>query len=98
MPLGPAGRRACRCPSWSDVHIRLTALVCSGTFDPFTLGHRDLVARTRVMFGWVIVLLAANADKQQPLRPWQQRRGEPGRVADWPRRPADDGDSIGSGC
>ncbi|MGC4783507.1 adenylyltransferase/cytidyltransferase family protein [Micromonospora zamorensis] len=85
MPLGPAGRRACRCPSWSDVHIRLTALVCSGTFDPFTLGHRDLVARTRVMFGWVIVLPAANADKQpaaEAMATAPRRAGACGRLAE----------------
>jgi pantetheine-phosphate adenylyltransferase len=35
-----------------------------GTFDPFTPGHRDLVARARVMFDRVIVLLAVNADKR----------------------------------
>ncbi|MFF0467349.1 adenylyltransferase/cytidyltransferase family protein [Micromonospora zamorensis] len=49
--------------SWSAAGTRFVA-ACSGTFDPFTPGHRDLVARTRVMFDWVIVLLAANADKQ----------------------------------
>ncbi|MFG2059612.1 pantetheine-phosphate adenylyltransferase [Micromonospora sp. NPDC048930] len=38
--------------------------VYPGTFDPFTPGHRDLVARARVMFDQVIVLLAVNADKQ----------------------------------
>ncbi|MGC4868171.1 pantetheine-phosphate adenylyltransferase [Micromonospora sp. DT53] len=38
--------------------------VYPGTFDPFTPGHRDLVARARVMFDRVIVLLAVNADKR----------------------------------
>ncbi|MEU8157105.1 pantetheine-phosphate adenylyltransferase [Micromonospora sp. NPDC048986] len=38
--------------------------VYPGTFDPFTLGHRDLVARAREMFDRVIVLLAVSADKQ----------------------------------
>ncbi|MEU8112271.1 adenylyltransferase/cytidyltransferase family protein [Micromonospora sp. NPDC048947] len=38
--------------------------VYPGTFDPFTLGHRDLVSRARVMFDRVIVLLAVSADKQ----------------------------------
>ncbi|GIJ79094.1 pantetheine-phosphate adenylyltransferase [Micromonospora phaseoli] len=38
--------------------------VYPGTFDPFTPGHRDLVARARVMFDRIIVLLAVNADKQ----------------------------------
>lgn len=34
------------------------------TFDPFTSGHRDLVARARVMFDRIIVLLAVNADER----------------------------------
>ncbi|MFF5180202.1 pantetheine-phosphate adenylyltransferase [Micromonospora sp. NPDC000316] len=38
--------------------------VYPGTFDPFTPGHRDIVARARVMFDQLIVLLAVNADKQ----------------------------------
>jgi pantetheine-phosphate adenylyltransferase len=35
-----------------------------GTFDPFTPGHRDLVARARVMFDRIIMLLAVIADKR----------------------------------
>ncbi|GAB2923531.1 hypothetical protein GCM10027280_08270 [Micromonospora polyrhachis] len=38
--------------------------VYPGTFDPFTPGHRDLVARARVVFDRIIVLLAVNADKR----------------------------------
>ncbi|MEU5961939.1 pantetheine-phosphate adenylyltransferase [Micromonospora parva] len=38
--------------------------VYPGTFDPFTPGHLDLVARARVMFDRVIVLLAVNAGKR----------------------------------
>ncbi|MEV4658786.1 adenylyltransferase/cytidyltransferase family protein [Micromonospora sp. NPDC049301] len=38
--------------------------VYPGTFDPFTPGHRDVVARARVMFDQIIVLLAVNADKR----------------------------------
>ncbi|MFY1652136.1 pantetheine-phosphate adenylyltransferase [Solwaraspora sp. WMMB762] len=44
--------------------MRGSLAVYPGTFDPFTPGHRDLVARARVMFDWIIVLLAVNADKQ----------------------------------
>ncbi|MET7710379.1 pantetheine-phosphate adenylyltransferase [Micromonospora sp. NPDC005413] len=46
----------------APVHVSLA--VYPGTFDPFTPGHLDLVARARVMFDQVIVLLAVNADKQ----------------------------------
>ncbi|MFV2103515.1 adenylyltransferase/cytidyltransferase family protein [Micromonospora sp. LOL_024] len=38
--------------------------VYPGTFDPFTPGHLDLVARARVMFDRLTVLLAVNADKR----------------------------------
>ncbi|MDG4772988.1 pantetheine-phosphate adenylyltransferase [Solwaraspora sp. WMMD792] len=44
--------------------MRGSLAVYPGTFDPFTPGHRDLVARARVMFDRIIVLLAVNADKQ----------------------------------
>ncbi|RQX14283.1 pantetheine-phosphate adenylyltransferase [Micromonospora arida] len=50
--------------------------VYPGTFDPFTSGHRDLVARARVMFDRVIVLLAVNADKQ----PTSEATARAGRV------------------
>lgn len=46
------------------VPVRGSLAVYPGTFDPFTPGHRDLVARARVMFDRVIVLLAVNADKR----------------------------------
>ncbi|MEV4118700.1 pantetheine-phosphate adenylyltransferase [Micromonospora sp. NPDC049645] len=52
--------------------------VYPGTFDPFTLGHRDLVARARVMFDRVIVLLAVNADK----RPTAEATARAARVRD----------------
>ena len=35
-----------------------------GTFDPFTLGHLDLVARARALFGRVTVGVAQNPEKQ----------------------------------
>jgi pantetheine-phosphate adenylyltransferase len=38
--------------------------VYPGTFDPFTPGHRDIVARARVMFDRIVVLLAVNPDKR----------------------------------
>lgn len=43
--------------------------VYPGTFDPFTPGHHDLVARARVKFDWVVVLLAVNVDKQPAAEP-----------------------------
>ncbi len=35
-----------------------------GTFDPFTRGHLDLVARARLLFGKVTVGVARNPEKQ----------------------------------
>lgn len=52
--------------------------VYPGTFDPFTPGHRDLVARARVMFDRIIVLLAVNPDK----RPTAQTTARAARVRD----------------
>ena len=46
------------------VPVHGSLAVYPGTFDPFTPGHRDLVARARVMFDRVIVLLAVNPDKR----------------------------------
>jgi pantetheine-phosphate adenylyltransferase len=46
------------------VPVHGSLAVYPGTFDPFTPGHRDLVARARVMFDQLIVLLAVNADKR----------------------------------
>jgi pantetheine-phosphate adenylyltransferase len=46
------------------VPVHGSLAVYPGTFDPFTAGHRDLVARARVMFDRIIVLLAVNADKR----------------------------------
>ncbi|MGR6320348.1 pantetheine-phosphate adenylyltransferase [Micromonospora soli] len=46
------------------VPVHRSLAVYPGTFDPFTPGHRDMVARARVMFDRVIVLLAVNADKR----------------------------------
>ncbi|MFY1693919.1 MULTISPECIES: pantetheine-phosphate adenylyltransferase [unclassified Solwaraspora] len=43
--------------------VRGSLAVYPGTFDPFTSGHRDLVARARVMFDRIVVLLAVNAGK-----------------------------------
>lgn len=46
------------------VPVHGSVAVYPGTFDPFTPGHRDLVARARVMFDQIIVLVAVNAAKR----------------------------------
>ena len=42
----------------------VTVAVCPGSFDPFTLGHLDVVRRARALFGEVVVGVARNAGKQ----------------------------------
>ncbi|WP_239089041.1 pantetheine-phosphate adenylyltransferase [Micromonospora gifhornensis] len=51
-------------PDRGVVPVHGSLAVYPGTFDPFTPGHLDLLARARVMFDQIIVLLAVNADKQ----------------------------------
>ena len=41
----------------------MTIAVCPGSFDPFTLGHLDVVRRARTMFDDVVVGVAKNAGK-----------------------------------
>lgn len=37
--------------------------IISGSFDPITMGHHDLILRTEKLFGSVIVVLSANTEK-----------------------------------
>jgi pantetheine-phosphate adenylyltransferase len=37
--------------------------VCPGSFDPLTLGHRDLVERAAALFDRVVVAVLVNSDK-----------------------------------
>ncbi|GAB2458296.1 pantetheine-phosphate adenylyltransferase [Xylanimonas ulmi] len=41
----------------------MTTAVCPGSFDPFTLGHLDIVRRARALFDVVIVGVAKNPGK-----------------------------------
>jgi pantetheine-phosphate adenylyltransferase len=43
--------------------------VCPGSFDPITLGHLDVVRRTRRLFDVVVVGVAVNASKNALLSP-----------------------------
>ncbi|MFF5225768.1 pantetheine-phosphate adenylyltransferase [Dactylosporangium sp. NPDC000521] len=51
---------------------RSSRAVYPGTFDPFTLGHRDLVDRARRLFEHVTVLVAVNGEKQ-PIKTGAER-------------------------
>lgn len=41
----------------------MSIAICSGTFDPITLGHCDVIARASQIFSRVIVAVAQNASK-----------------------------------
>ncbi len=45
----------------------MSIAVCPGSFDPFTLGHLDVVRRARTMFDEVVVAVAHNSGKQPLL-------------------------------
>ena len=47
--------------------------VYPGSFDPFTNGHLDVVDRALSIFDRVIVAVAANPDKRQPLFTVEER-------------------------
>src|SRR6185312_15889370 len=47
--------------------------VYPGSFDPFTNGHLDVVERALGIFDHLIVAVAANPDKRQPLFSVQER-------------------------
>ncbi|SKC67048.1 pantetheine-phosphate adenylyltransferase [Krasilnikoviella flava] len=47
----------------------MSIAVCPGSFDPITLGHLDIVRRTRRMFDVVVVGVARNASKNALLGP-----------------------------
>jgi pantetheine-phosphate adenylyltransferase len=49
--------------------------VYPGSFDPFTNGHLDVVDRALGIFDKLIVAVAANPDKRQPLFTVQERVG-----------------------
>ena len=50
----------------------MSIAVCPGSFDPITLGHLDIVRRTRRMFDDVVVGVARNASKNALLSPQQR--------------------------
>ena len=41
----------------------MTLAICPGSFDPMTVGHRDVVERALTLFDEVIVVLATNSAK-----------------------------------
>lgn len=59
--------------------------VCSGSFDPITLGHLDVIRRAAVMFDKVWVCVSPNAEKKnQMFTPEQKLRLVRAAVAELP--------------
>jgi pantetheine-phosphate adenylyltransferase len=52
---------------------RVKGAVYPGSFDPFTNGHLDVVDRALGIFDTLIVAVAANPDKRQPLFTVEER-------------------------
>ncbi len=45
----------------------MTNAVCSGSFDPVTLGHLDLIRRAAQCFDYIWVCVSPNADKRSQM-------------------------------
>lgn len=45
----------------------MRAAVCSGSFDPITLGHLDIITRTAAIFDCVWVCVSPNAEKRAQM-------------------------------
>lgn len=41
--------------------------ICSGSFDPITLGHLDVIRRAAAIFDWVCVCVSPNAEKKNQM-------------------------------
>lgn len=58
--------------------------ICPGSFDPFTLGHLDIVRRTSRLFDQVIVAVMANSEKHNLFSPEERARMIRNATADVP--------------
>ena len=47
--------------------------VCSGSFDPITLGHMDIIRRAAACFDQVLVCVSANTEKRSPMFTTEQK-------------------------
>jgi pantetheine-phosphate adenylyltransferase len=57
----------------NHVRAKVKSAVYPGSFDPFTNGHLDVVDRALGIFDKLIVAVAANPDKRQPLFTVEER-------------------------
>lgn len=69
--------------------------VCSGSFDPITLGHLDIIRRAAACFDRVCVCVSPNAEKKnQMFTPEQKLRLVQAAVADLPNVEAELGPGL----
>ena len=45
----------------------MTTAICSGSFDPITLGHLDIIRRAAACFDHVCVCVSPNAEKRSQM-------------------------------
>ena len=53
----------------------MTTALFAGSFDPFTIGHADIVTRGLRLFDSVVIAIGVN-DKKQPLYTSEERLGQ----------------------
>ena len=69
--------------------------ICSGSFDPITLGHLDIIRRAAACFDRVCVCVSPNAEKKnQMFTPEQKLRLVQAAVADLPNVEAELGPGL----
>ena len=69
--------------------------ICSGSFDPITLGHLDIIRRAAACFERVLVCVSPNAEKKnQMFTPEQKLRLVQAAVADLPNVEAELGPGL----
>lgn len=59
----------------------MTTAIVSGSFDPITKGHTDIIARAAKLFGKVVVAVAANTEKKGMFPPEVRARAVAAAVA-----------------
>lgn len=51
----------------------MSIAICPGSFDPITLGHLNIIRRTAQIFDRVIVCIAVNSSKTEPMFSIEER-------------------------
>ena len=73
----------------------MRAAICSGSFDPITLGHYDIIQRAAACFDKVWVCVSPNAEKRnQMFTPEQKLQMVQAAVADLPNVEAELGPRL----